>query len=195
MHVSCAMSGRTSAFISILRDFGCLAGSPRDTRSGRAGDGIGARVGSFGSRWLGGGARSTLFALSWPRDEARARTAYLLSATTLEYLVVEGGPRALEVLLRRWKELGELRAGVSRHVLGPRPPSSRRSGGGYVEERYGWLFVLSHSAVFLDVDELGARRHGRGPEGGTAGTDGSPQSGGHPGSAQLLAKPRWFARR
>ncbi len=44
--------------------------------------------------------------LSWPRDEARAQTAYLLSATTIEYLVVQSGHRALEVLLKRWRDGG-----------------------------------------------------------------------------------------
>jgi len=85
--------------------------------------------------------------LSWPRDEARARTAYLLSATTVEYLVVEGGPRALEVLLRRWKDLGNFERAF-RATFGVTTAQFEEDWRRYVEDRYGWLFVLSHSAVF-----------------------------------------------
>ena len=85
--------------------------------------------------------------LSWPRSEARARTAYLLSATTVEYLVVEGGPRALEVLLRRWKELGNFERAF-RATFGATTAQFEEDWRRYVEDRYGWLFVLSHSAVF-----------------------------------------------
>jgi hypothetical protein len=84
---------------------------------------------------------------SWPRDEARARTAYLLSATTVEYLVVEGGPRALEVLFRRWKELGNFERAF-RATFGATTAQFEEDWRRYVESRYGWLFVLSHSAVF-----------------------------------------------
>ena len=84
---------------------------------------------------------------SWPRDEARARTAYLLSATTVEYLVVEGGPRALEVLLRRWKDDGNFERAF-RTTFGATTGQFEEDWRRYVEDRYGWLFVLSHSAVF-----------------------------------------------
>ncbi len=85
--------------------------------------------------------------LSWPRDEAKARTAYLLSATTVEYLVVEGGPRALEVLFRRWKELGNFERAF-RATFGSTTAQFEEEWRRYVESHYGWLFVLSHSAVF-----------------------------------------------
>ncbi len=84
---------------------------------------------------------------SWPRDEGRARTAYLLSATTVEYLVVESGPRALEVLLRRWKELGNFERAF-RATFGLTTAQFEEDWRHYVKDRYGWLFVLSHSAVF-----------------------------------------------
>ena len=94
-----------------------------------------------------GGSSLDSIALSWPRDEARARTAYLLSATTVEYLVVEGGPRALEVLLRRWKDLGNFERAF-RATFGATTAQFEEDWRRYVEDRYGWLFVLSHSAVF-----------------------------------------------
>ncbi len=86
-------------------------------------------------------------ALSWPRNRARAQTAYLLSATTIEYLVVQSGPRALEVLLGRWKELGSFEAAF-RSTYGVTTAQFEEDWRRYVKDRYGWLFVLSHSAVF-----------------------------------------------
>ena len=85
--------------------------------------------------------------LSWPRDQARAQTAYLLSATTIEYLVVQSSPRALEVLLRRWKEVGNFDRAF-RSTYGVTTAQFEEDWRRYVEGRYGWLFVLSHSAVF-----------------------------------------------
>jgi hypothetical protein len=95
---------------------------------------------------LGGSPLDSL-TFSWPRDESRARTAYLLSATTVEYLVVEGGPRALEVLLRRWKNDGSFERSF-RATFGTTTGQFEEDWRRYVEDRYGWLFVLSHSAVF-----------------------------------------------
>ena len=103
---------------------------------------------------------------SWPRDEARARTAYLLSATTVEYLVVQSGPRALEVLLERWKDLGNFERAF-RTTFGATTAQFEEDWRRYVEDRYGWLFVLSHSAVvwmFLSlmlVVMAGVRRRAR----------------------------------
>jgi len=94
-----------------------------------------------------GGSPLDSLTFSWPRDEARARTAYLLSATTVEYLVVESGPRGLEVLFRRWKELGSFERAF-RATFGRTTAQFEEDWREYVENRYGWLFVLSHSAVF-----------------------------------------------
>ena len=85
--------------------------------------------------------------LSWPRDQARARTAYLLSATTIEYLVVQSSPRALEVLLARWKEEGNFERAF-RSTFGVTSAQFEEDWRRYVKDRYGWVFVLSHSAVF-----------------------------------------------
>jgi hypothetical protein len=94
-----------------------------------------------------GGSPLDSLTFSWPRDESRARTAYLLSATTVEYLVVEGGPRALEVLLRRWKADGNFERAF-RATFGTTTAQFEEDWRRYVEDHYGWLFVLSHSAVF-----------------------------------------------
>ena len=110
-----------------------------------------------------GGSPLDSLTFSWPRDESRARTAYLLSATTVEYLVVEGGPRALEVLLRRWKDNGSFERAF-RATFGATTGQFEEDWRRYVEDRYGWLFVLSHSAVFwmflslLLVAMVGVRR-------------------------------------
>jgi hypothetical protein len=110
-----------------------------------------------------GGSPLDSLTFSWPRDQARAQTAYLLSATTVEYLVVEGGPRALEVLLRRWREEGNFERAF-RATFGTTTGQFEEDWRRYVEDRYGWLFVLSHSAVFwmflslLLVAMVGIRR-------------------------------------
>ncbi len=94
-----------------------------------------------------GGSPLDSLTFSWPRDEARARTAYLLSATTVEYLVVQSGPQALAVLLRRWKDVGNFERAF-RATFGATTAQFEEDWRRYVEDRYGWLFVLSHSAVF-----------------------------------------------
>jgi hypothetical protein len=86
-------------------------------------------------------------ALGWPRDEASARLAYLLSATAVEYLVQESGVRGLQFFLRRWREDGDFSAGM-REVYGLTPGQLEEDWKRYVRRRYGWMFVISHSAVF-----------------------------------------------
>ena len=93
-------------------------------------------------------------ALSWPRDQARAQTAYLLSATTIEYLVVHSSPRGLEVLLARWKETGHFERAF-RSTYGVTTAQFEEDWRKYVTDRYGWVFVLSHSSVFWMFLSLG----------------------------------------
>jgi hypothetical protein len=84
----------------------------------------------------------------------------------VEYLVVEGGPRALEVLLRRWKDDGNFERAF-RATFGATTAQFEEDWQSYVEDRYGWLFVLSHSAVFwmllslVLVAMVGVRRGAR----------------------------------
>jgi hypothetical protein len=85
--------------------------------------------------------------LDWPRDRASADAAYLLAASAVAYLLGDSGDRGLEIFLDRWRRErtfdGALRAtfGVT---AGQFEDDWRR----HVKDRYGWLFVLSHSAVF-----------------------------------------------
>jgi len=86
-------------------------------------------------------------ALSWPRDQASAELAYLLSATAVEYLVRESGVRGLEIFLERWAEGGSFDSAV-RRVYGLTEGQLEEDWKKFVKKRYGWLFVLSHSSVF-----------------------------------------------
>lgn len=85
--------------------------------------------------------------LDWPRDRASAELAYLLSATAVEYLVRESGERALRLFLEAWKE-GRSFPEALRSVYGVTPGQFEEDWKKYVRRRYGWPFVLSHSAVF-----------------------------------------------
>lgn len=91
--------------------------------------------------------------LDWPRDRASAGAAYLLAASAVAYLLGDSGARGLEVFVDRWRRErtfdGALRAtfGVT---TGQFEDDWRR----HVKDRYGWLFVLSHSAVFWMVLSL-----------------------------------------
>lgn len=85
--------------------------------------------------------------LDWPRDRASAQIAYLLSATAVEYLVQESGERGLELFLRRWAEVGDFSQAMRLTYL-VTPGQFEEDWKRYVRRRYGWLFVLSHSAVF-----------------------------------------------
>lgn len=85
--------------------------------------------------------------LGWPRDRASADLAYLLSATAVEYLIQESGERGLELFLARWLDEGTFNSAM-RGVYGLTPGQFEEDWRGYVERRYGWLFVLSHSSVF-----------------------------------------------
>jgi hypothetical protein len=85
--------------------------------------------------------------LDWPRDPASAGLAYLLSATAVEYLVRESGERGLRIFLERWRDVGSFDLAMA-SVYGVTPGRFEEGWKKYVRARYGWLFVLSHSAVF-----------------------------------------------
>jgi hypothetical protein len=85
--------------------------------------------------------------LDWPRDQASAELAYLLSATAVEYLVAESGERGLRLFLDAWREEGSFPAAL-RGVYGVTPGQFEEGWKKYVKKRYGWAFVLSHSSVF-----------------------------------------------
>lgn len=91
--------------------------------------------------------------LDWPRERFDAELAYLLSATAVDYLVRESGPRGMELFLSRWRETNDFE-GAFRRTFGLTTGNFERLWIEHVKGRYGWLLMLSHSAVFWVV--LGA---------------------------------------
>lgn len=85
--------------------------------------------------------------LGWPRERVRAEVAYMLAGTAVEYLARASGERGLELFLRRWRELGSFE-GALRRVYGVTSSQLEEDWREYVKDRYGWLFVLSHSVIF-----------------------------------------------
>lgn len=88
--------------------------------------------------------------LAWPRDRVSAEVAYLLSASVIQYLVESSGVEGLEAFLAEWKRLSSF-DGAMRVVYGATPGQLETDWRGWVKRRYGWLVVISHSAVFWTV--------------------------------------------
>jgi len=85
--------------------------------------------------------------LAWPRDQAGAQIAYLLSATAVQYLVRESGERGMEVFLTRWREMGDFEAAF-RRTFGYTTGGFETRWLEHVKRRYSWLVVLSQTVVF-----------------------------------------------
>lgn len=85
--------------------------------------------------------------LQWPRAESDARIAYLLATSAVAYLVEQGGVEGLELLMRRWAGSGSFDAAL-RDTYGRTESQFEMDWIRFVKRRYGWLFALSHSAVF-----------------------------------------------
>lgn len=85
--------------------------------------------------------------LRWPTDEQEARTAYLLAASAVTYLLEPGGERGLEIFLERWRAGRSFDAALA-ETFGTTPDRFEQNWARHVRSRYGWLFVLSHSAMF-----------------------------------------------
>ena len=84
--------------------------------------------------------------LSWPRATADARVAYLLSASVVEYLVRESGEAALASFLQEWRasqDMDQALATTYRMSIDQLERYWRRD----VKRRYGWLAVVTQSAV------------------------------------------------
>jgi hypothetical protein len=88
--------------------------------------------------------------LRWPRSRTQAEAAYLLSASAVEYLATGTSERALEIFLSRWRETENFEAAF-RSTFGQSSGKFEGNWKKFVKRRYGWLFVLSHSAVFWAV--------------------------------------------
>lgn len=88
--------------------------------------------------------------LRWPAAREPARTAYLLAASAVTYLLTNGGERGLEIFLERWREDRSFEAAF-RETFGLTLGQFEEDWKRHVKDRYGWLFVLSHSSLFWMV--------------------------------------------
>ena len=89
-------------------------------------------------------------ALDWPAGRLDAGIAYLLAASTIDYLVGEGGVRGLERMLERWRASGDLDQAM-RATYGVTVAEFEEDWRKHVRSRYGWALVLTHSVVFWAI--------------------------------------------
>lgn len=85
--------------------------------------------------------------LRWPSDRQEARTAYLLAASAVTYVLEAGGEAGLRAFLERWRT-GRSFDTAFRSTFGVTTGQFEEDWREHVKQRYGWLFVMSHSAVF-----------------------------------------------
>lgn len=85
--------------------------------------------------------------LDWPRSEADARLAYLLSASAVAYLVDRSGERGLRVLFRRWKDSGDFQQSF-RSTYGLTMGQFEEDWREFARKRYGWGVFLGQWAFF-----------------------------------------------
>ncbi|MEX2571589.1 MAG: hypothetical protein WD737_09785 [Gemmatimonadota bacterium] len=107
-----------------------------------------------GSGWrirlaLAGGNAPALDSLSlaWPRGEARARLAYLLSASAVRHLATSRGEPGFRALMEAWRREGSLDAAL-RSVYQMTLPQFEDEWRTMVRNRYGWVLALSQLTVF-----------------------------------------------
>ncbi|HYJ79962.1 MAG TPA: hypothetical protein VEW03_10195 [Longimicrobiaceae bacterium] len=89
-------------------------------------------------------------ALGWPRGAERARLAYLLSATAVDYLHRRGGERGLTLLFASWRERGSLEAAL-RSTYGITLDQFEAEWRRDVRRRHGWLLGLANAAVIWSL--------------------------------------------
>ncbi|MQA89767.1 MAG: hypothetical protein GEU90_05965 [Gemmatimonas sp.] len=85
--------------------------------------------------------------LGWPRGEARARLAYLLSASAVRHLATSRGDEAFAALIEEWRRVGSLDTAM-RSVYQLTLPQFEREWRAVVRRRYGWLLAMSQMTVF-----------------------------------------------
>ena len=85
--------------------------------------------------------------LDWPRGRTGAELAYLLSGSAVEYLASETGERGLDVFLGRWREIGGFEEAF-RRTFGYTTGAFETRWTEYVRRRYGWILLLTQTAVF-----------------------------------------------
>ncbi|HKP76826.1 MAG TPA: hypothetical protein VJT67_14950 [Longimicrobiaceae bacterium] len=84
--------------------------------------------------------------LDWPRGEQDAATAYLLSATAVDYLRRRAGERGMALLFDNWRREKDFERALRTSfgiTLGQFEDEWRRD----VRTRYGWLAMLSSMAL------------------------------------------------
>jgi hypothetical protein len=85
-------------------------------------------------------------ALEWPRRATDAQTAYLLSATAVDYMRRRGGERGMELLFANWRREGNFEAAV-RTTFGVTLGQLESEWRADVRTRYGWLAMLTSAAL------------------------------------------------
>jgi hypothetical protein len=95
----------------------------------------------------GSAPRLDSLALAWPREEGRARLAYLLSASAVRHLATSRGEPAFAAFMESWRASGSF-DGAMRSVYQMTPSQFEREWRAMVRRRYGWLLALSQTAVF-----------------------------------------------
>ena len=82
----------------------------------------------------------------FPVDRSSAQDAYLLSATTVEYLVEASGEEALGIFLERWRARGRFDDAL-REVYGVSTSQLEEDWRAWLKKRYGWLSVVTNSSI------------------------------------------------
>ncbi|MDB4949249.1 MAG: hypothetical protein JWM27_1898 [Gemmatimonadetes bacterium] len=83
--------------------------------------------------------------LGWPEGADRARLAYLLSATAVQYLQQRNGEHGFEVLLASWRERGTLEVAL-RATFGTTTGHVETEWRDWVRLHYGWMSALTSAA-------------------------------------------------
>lgn len=84
--------------------------------------------------------------LGWPARAEEARTAYLLSATAVDYLRRRAGEEGMALLFSNWREQGDFERAL-RTTFGITLGQLEDEWRGDVKLRYGWLLAASNLAV------------------------------------------------
>lgn len=85
--------------------------------------------------------------LDWPDGGARARLAYDLSASAVEYLLSQpAGEEGLRIFLERWRLEGSFDDALG-SVFGFTPGRFETAWVRWLKRRYGWLLLLSQSVA------------------------------------------------
>ena len=85
--------------------------------------------------------------LDWPVDATDARTAYLLAASAVAYLIDRSGENGIRVLLMRWRESVDFDQAF-RSTYGLTMGQFEEDWRAHVKKRYGWTVILGQSFVF-----------------------------------------------